>query len=586
VFLFRNVAPSILVFSLSACSAAGGGVPPSGPAGQMPRQATSRHTLAARFTLTIPKGRKDHKHGRYISPATKSMRIVIDKNAVQVSSTTTNVTPSSKGCAATNSGTQCTVTVTLAAGSYTASVSMYSGNSASGEVLSHAQAIPFTVGVGKANTVQLVLNGIPHSLAIAGADNDVFGSSNGFTLFGTSARRVIVSALDATGNLIVGPGAPTYTTSLGDGSGWTVGSTTAANPNAFSITPPGIKNDLAHVSVVANYRDDTCAQPGAVCTLSFPIVDDVQTLYVGYSRSPKGGADSVMKFPLPYAGSASSIKITDGIQHPRYMIVVGGTLYVVNLNNVGVYLAGSTTPLIALTDASNPNKQLPQRVIADTNGNVFVQYFVGGIDEFTGFSDTPVALASATINYPKSFAMNPAGDIFVTDRHDHPPGGAVYELVPPYTGTPAIITEGINHPGPIVVAPDGSLVVANEAYGGTLSMLYPFSGEGASNHTSDISDPHDMIFDSKGNLFVVNLKGGEGGHGEVVEIASPYTGGAIDRVVLPNSTTPVSVAVDDAANLYVSGHDGHVYIYSPPYSGTPIDVTASDGSSAIHVYVQ
>ncbi|HTA40541.1 MAG TPA: hypothetical protein VK760_15755, partial [Candidatus Acidoferrales bacterium] len=295
MLLLRKPVLCILALALSACSGVAGAPPAPGPA--TPVQG-SHHKIAARITLTIPRRHKRGKHARYISPSTKSMSIDIKQNATTVYARTFNVTPSSAGCAAVNSGTQCTISVSLAAGSYTATVGMYSGTFATGDVLSQGQNIAFTVKAAQDNDVQLVLNGIPHALTIAGADNDVYGSAEGFTLFGTSARKVIVTATDATGNLIVGPGAPTYSTTLADGGGWTIGSTTAANPNAFSITPPGTKNSRAHVSVTANFSDDTCTQPGAVCTLNFPIDNDVQYLYVGYIPGPESGADSVIKFAL------------------------------------------------------------------------------------------------------------------------------------------------------------------------------------------------------------------------------------------------------------------------------------------------
>ncbi|HTA37526.1 MAG TPA: hypothetical protein VK760_00550, partial [Candidatus Acidoferrales bacterium] len=211
--------------------------------------------------------------------------------------------------------------------------------------------------------------------------------------------------------------------------------------------------------------------------------------------------------------------------------------------------------------------------------------------EFTGFSNTPTALAAATITYANNFAMNDAGDIFVTDTFDSLSEGAVYILTPPYTGTPAKLSGNVNQPGPIVVAPDGSLVIANEANGGTsLSMLYPFTGASASNQTGDVSDPHQMILDSEGNLWISNLSGGSGGAGGVVEFAPGYIGGNIVGgslgVALPNSATPISLALDDAKNLYVNGNDGNLYIFAPPYTGTPTTVTANDGSHALHVYVK
>lgn len=101
----------------------------------------------------------------------------------------------------------CAVTVSLLSGSYDAAISTYDAGNTK---LSQGQFVGFTVIPGQANTIPLTLSGIPASLRVSSGALGVHGTqSTGSTLYGVAQQNLIVQALDADGNVIVGPGSPT-----------------------------------------------------------------------------------------------------------------------------------------------------------------------------------------------------------------------------------------------------------------------------------------------------------------------------------------------------------------------------------------
>src|SRR5580658_1990106 len=283
--------PVCVFIAVTACGAllagGGGGGRSSVPAtGSQAPQQTAKVPVTFRIDVPTQAASAKARSPRYISPATTQLSINIEQDETEVNGypVTVGLTPTSGGCTSSLASTYCQLTVTLALGSYTATLT---AEDATSTALSSAQSIAFTVVDNATNVIAIVLSGIPHSLQIASGAYGVVGSgSAGFTLYGVAPQPVIVTALDADGNTIVGPGSPTYSASPVSGSGWSAGAPSTTAPNTIVIDPPGTNGSGATFVVTANYSDSTCSQSGAVCRATFTMKSDVQALFVANSDAP------------------------------------------------------------------------------------------------------------------------------------------------------------------------------------------------------------------------------------------------------------------------------------------------------------
>ena len=157
-------------------------------------QPTSSELTTVSFRIFVPQRAQTNITPSYVSPSTESVSIAIG-SATPVSS---NITPSSPGCASVSGGTQCTLGLQAPAGNDTFVVSTYDGPSATGNKLSTA-TVTQTVTAGASNTISITLNGVVASVVLA-----VQGTP---PPEGTAVTvGVSVMANDASGNTIVGPG--------------------------------------------------------------------------------------------------------------------------------------------------------------------------------------------------------------------------------------------------------------------------------------------------------------------------------------------------------------------------------------------
>ncbi len=269
---------------------------------------TAKGTGSATFVITVPKqssqqstsstlrpstrrfapaqGVRSGVRPQYISPATQSITIVINNTTTGqngVVNETAGLTPTSAGCQSTLASTVCTLTISgLQADSYTATLTTYDGANGTGNVLSAAQAVAFTITAGENDTIGLTLSGVPVKTLVLPADATTQANSNGdYGLIGQGAHKFIAESLDADGDIIAGPGAPLFT--IGTPTGSLAGVTTAPSttttlaPNSFTVTPPATyASGTASFPVTptfAGQATDGCAQIGANCSSVTVTVD-------------------------------------------------------------------------------------------------------------------------------------------------------------------------------------------------------------------------------------------------------------------------------------------------------------------------
>ena len=184
---------------MAGCTSGGTRVTPA-PA---PGQGASGTQTTARFSLTIPAaGSAVAVHRRlpaYVSSSTLSASVQVNGGAA----TGVDLSATSPSCTAVAGGRACIIAAPAPVGPDTFKLLLYSGplvaNSPSGNLLSGASNFAATIAEGSANvTVPLVLGGFPANVNLR---------APGLVGRAPATVPMVVTALDAAGNTIVGPAA-------------------------------------------------------------------------------------------------------------------------------------------------------------------------------------------------------------------------------------------------------------------------------------------------------------------------------------------------------------------------------------------
>jgi hypothetical protein len=329
--------PRIRAVALLALAAlwncSGGGAAQSVPGAQsaVPPPATTKTAVAstARFTITIPLPATVSSTARtpkYVSPATQSIIITlasVNGNPYTASSASiaANLTTSNPAC----SGTPLTCTVTapavvgndvFTAVAYDAVQTSTSPAAPAGNVLSRAGLSVAVVAGPNTVTTPLVLSGAVASLAIALASVVTPGA--------TGSVGVMVNALDADGNVIVGPGgyvnaggtAVTLALSNSDGSG-------NSTLSQSSVTQPT-------TGILLNYTAAFDANPT-----------------IAVAASGLTSASAKVAFPAPTLTNAPS-----GVAGSSVTDTLTGTNFVAGNTTVSVAASGVTVSSVSVTSST------------------------------------------------------------------------------------------------------------------------------------------------------------------------------------------------------------------------------------------
>jgi hypothetical protein len=486
-------------------------------------------------------------------------------------------------CATSGSAMQCTLIAPLSPGSYTTTVAVFGGANGTGALLGPVQTVAFNVSAQKQNTVAMAIGGVPAAVVLAGASFAVHpAQNNGFIIYSENAQPFVVGVQDASGETIVGPGAPTFTATSSNASGgaWQVTAPTAQSPSTVLIDPPST-NSTASVVVTAQYADGTCTLAGAVCTATFPLANDLQLLFVanctGSCNSKSSGPvpGSITMYAPPYTG-APTATILNGVVQPIALLTDASlNLYVANAfggktnGTITVYAPPYTgQPTTISTGVDNPGA-----IALDPAGNLWVANQAGNglngtVSEYAPpFTGGPVRTITSFTGVPTGLAFDPQGNLFVAN------GSALVEYAAPYSGAPATIISGLS--------------VANGFSFDASSNLYYVDSNGAVElFTPPYTEPPMQLqrvsgslgllatFQTGGMLFVPDASG------NVQQYVAPFTGPP--QGIAQSSSTARGIAVDGAGNVFVgycgsgcsnSGSDS-VTIYSPPYTGTQTQITS------------
>jgi CubicO group peptidase (beta-lactamase class C family) len=146
-------------------------------------------SVPVQFQITVPRASSFARRPAYISAATESASITVTPSG---GTTVVNCT---------NAGS-CSGTIAAPVGVDTFSVNLYDAQNAGGNLLSTG-TVTQTIAAYQGNTVFITFNGVVASLSISLNPTSV---TVGTPDTGTNAISVTVNAIDADGNIIVGPG--------------------------------------------------------------------------------------------------------------------------------------------------------------------------------------------------------------------------------------------------------------------------------------------------------------------------------------------------------------------------------------------
>ncbi len=438
-----------LLAALAGCGGGGGGAAPNplapGPAATSPQ--ASAHVVISIPASTATTGRTP----AYVSPATQSIAVSVDAGAPTVQ----NLSSSSPNCASAGSAypLNCTVPVSASAGSHTLTFITYDQPFGAGNELS-ANSIAVTFVAGQNPAIPVTLAGVPASFqlapATAASPSSIVGSPiAGYQfLMGTSAK-ILVVALDADGNYIVGPGAPTIAASLtgvAPGSGIAIAPVAGGNPNLFMLSSTG-----AGAATLALSASPTAALAGSALTANVPLSAVALVTTVAGDAGVSGlvdGTGTTARLNGPYGDAYDSangdIYVVDSCTI-REVTPGNGTANSATVTTI----AGSATCGDVDGTGTGAKLNYPAGIAYDsTNGNLYFptqcsirQMTPGNGTANSGVVTTIAGSATcgevdgtgtgAQLNYPDGIAYDAAThDLYVTDE-----SGCTVRQIDPGSGT-------------------------------------------------------------------------------------------------------------------------------------------------------
>ncbi|MBV8149953.1 MAG: hypothetical protein JOY59_00220 [Candidatus Eremiobacteraeota bacterium] len=294
--------------------------------------------------------------------------------------------------------------------------------------LSANQRVRFAIAAGT-TLVPLVLDGIPKSIAfVPSASSTLSGDlHSGFVEPKCSAttQEVSLTAADADGNYIVGPGAPKMTLSSSNPAQFAV---TSAGPNAFALNPPqSPAYSFGGAAVPLTATAKPAARSGAKLVSS--------VFSVAYSGDICGILD---EFTIP-TKSAGPLQVAAGPD---------GAVWFTE-SNVGKI--GRITPSGAISEFAIPSASGdPDGIVTGPDGNVwFTEVANGKIGRIT-IAGIVTEFTPPTNGTPYNITSGPDGNLWFTESSGNnvariTPMGVVKEFPIPTSGSaPRGIVSGPN----------------------------------------------------------------------------------------------------------------------------------------------
>ena len=355
------------------------------------------------------------------------------------------VGPNAGGCTPAPGGTSCQVSLSIPVGTYVGTI----GASNSGTPV----AVAFTVAPSGQNVFGVATGGVPDSLAVVPASSLSAQNPQGeLDLYGAGRHPVLVEALDANENVIVGRGQGTFAL-------------------------------IGRCSLALTVAQATALRRHSI----FPLpLRQVQTQRSCAHRRRMPGQKPLLQ---PNAACSGTTRV--GL---RQILAVANS----SANDVTMYVNGANLPLTTVQSAiSNP-----QALAFDSSGNLFVANLPGSVTVYA----PPYGGVSTTIgngiNHPQALALDSRGNLFVANGSG---SNTVTAYSPPYGGSPiATISSGIGDPVSVAVDQSSDLFVVNQA-SNTVTIYQPPYISAPTVISKGLNAPNSLALDQHGNLFVANL---------------------------------------------------------------------------------
>src|SRR5580698_661421 len=478
-----------------------------------------------------------------------SQTLAISVNGPAAINQTVTVGPNANGCAPVSTGTSCQVSLSMPAGTYSGTVGSPSAN--------NSTAVAFTVTPNGQNLFSLTTGGIPAQVqVVASSLLASVSAQNGIDFFGGGRHPVVVEALDANQNVIVGGPPANFSLNISGGAlAATVSQSPGTAPNLFNVTfGPMASTAPAFLRASVNYAGplNPCAQPAAVCSGSVRI-DNRQLIGIA-----NASANDVTMYVN--GQNAPFLTIASGVAAPQALAFdVSGNLFVADQPaSVTEYAPPYTGAPATISNAINH----PQALAVDARGNLFV---ANGSASNTvtiyspPYNGPPQTTISAGIDDPVDLVLDSSSNLYVVNQAHN----TVAVYAPPYAAPPTILSKGLNAPNSVALDAHGNLFVANlnSTPNSVVEFSPPFNvqSDPVVTITNGVNEQGQIGIGGSANLFVPNQ-----GANTVTEYVAPYT--KAPMTIAGGQSQPVALAIDAAANLYVANLGNNtVTEYAAPY---------------------
>src|SRR5581483_10644753 len=568
------------------------------------------------FTIALPArtAAAARRDPRYVSASTKSAAVTVTPAGG------VRAAPVVIAC----SSTACSGQVPAQVGSDTFAVSLYDAPNATGHLLSTGSAVQ-TIVLDAANVVSVTFDGVVAGLRVG------LSQTSTTRCFATTLG-VAVSALDADGNTIVGPGSyvdangNSLTVTLNDAD--TSGSTALAQTTLTA--PPAQPIPLTYNGKAATQAIVTATAPGvakATATLAFP-ASTAHNLYAVSIPTGTVGTYRIVDFPSSASGNVAPLR-SFGLSGGPSALIGGLAIdavcdaYVGNTTANGVDVlpvgaSGAVPPVAVLSDTTSAEVS---GLALDSSGRLGVAYAgAPGTDEIAFFAVPPSSSAGpiARLSGAATGLAFPLGIAFASDGSFSVANGignsvTTYARTATGNASPsrtiaANITSALDDVGSLAVGPDGSLYVANAGAGhggdgGVDSVtVYAPSANGytmpsrtIAGSATQLSFPIGIAVDAAGNVYVCNGGAatttitvyGPGANGNV----APARRIAGSVTAMSYTAGPTPIGVDASGALYVLDRASPVYgtsvlVFAPGANGNvaPVRALPGDATTKIAAY--
>ncbi len=429
-----------LTVAVSACSS-GRSAEPAIP---LVSQAAVPRIPAVGFRIKVPFDRKQTQNRRlnpqYVSPATQSIQITVnpgpDHKTIEA-----DLSASNPNCTVPQaiSYLTCTVPLSLSAGSYTANFVTYDkpgGTNGGGKTLSQTNGFPFTVTANNSNQVSVALGGIPSTLRVAAtlaSQQHVLSPAGSADLgiVGIRPQTLTAFALDADGDIIVGPGSPAVSATSSDPSAIAVTQPNASSPNTVGVRV--LQFNSSPVALTFSAKPSGSSGSNAIALTQ--MTQTLPELFVGSDATDHAvNAFADLANSAPIAVPQDDITLPTGAGNILSMAAdTQGNIWVDDLNDGKVYAIapGASTPIAG--DTIDLHTDYAPGIAFDKRGALYIlDQATQTISQYTPGNSTPnfSITDSPTLAIGQALTYDPIRDVlWVSNAPNTPSSATAYDPI-------------------------------------------------------------------------------------------------------------------------------------------------------------